>query len=72
MISLELPVFLREHHNGMYKTHIYLFCKQLAELPFFILQHVIFVSIFYFLVGLNSDPERFFACLGVVLLISRV
>lgn len=32
----ELPIFLREHFNGMYRTDVYFLSKTLAELPLYV------------------------------------
>ena len=50
---MELPIFLREHFNGMYRTDVYFLCKQLAEFPIFVITPIMFTAIFYFMVGLN-------------------
>ena len=65
VICMELPIFLREHFNGMYRTDVYFITKQLAELPVFLMTPVIFVGIIYFMVGLNSEVERFFIAIGI-------
>ena len=65
VICMELPIFLREHFNGMYRADVYFITKQLAELPVFLMTPVIFVGIIYFMVGLNSQVERFFIAMGI-------
>ena len=66
---LELPVFLREHFNGCYRTDVYFISKQLADLPTFVLAPAMFISILYWMVKLNPDAERFFICMaGMVML----
>lgn len=50
VITMELPIFLREHFNGMYRTDVYFITKQLAELPLFLLTPLIFVGILYYMV----------------------
>lgn len=72
VFCLELPIFLREHFNGMYRTDIYYLCKQLAELPTFIIVPIGFVAIFYYLVGMNSDFTRFVICCCIILLVTQV
>ncbi|XP_059079534.1 protein white-like [Tigriopus californicus] len=59
VFCLELPIFMREHFNGSYRVDTYFLTKQLAELPVYIVMPVVFVSIFYWLVGLNPDGGRF-------------
>ena len=64
-----MPIFLREHFNGMYRVDVYYITKQLAELPFFLVTPVLFVAIFYYMVGLNPTFDRFaYACLIVTVL----
>ena len=65
VICMELPIFLREHFNGMYRTDVYFITKQLAELPVFVMTPVIFVGVIYFMVGLNSEVEKFFIAIGI-------
>jgi len=68
----ELPIFLRDHFNGMYRTDTYFLAKQLAELPLFLLTPLLFVVIMYFMVGLNAQADKFFICCGIVELVVQV
>jgi len=68
----ELPVFLREHFNGMYRTDTYFLTKQLVELPLYIVEPMITLTILYWMVGLNPDAERFFIACAIVLLVVQV
>lgn len=64
----ELPIFMREHRNGMYRSDVYFLCKTLAETPVFLVLPLLFISVPYYLIGLNPEPARFFlACLVIVL-----
>lgn len=72
VFCMELPIFLREHFNGMYRTDVYFIAKQLAELPTFIFVPIGFVAIFYYMVGMNSDFTRFLWCCVIVLLVTQV
>ena len=69
---MELPIFLREHFNGMYRTDVYFLCKQIAELPLFFVTPIIFVSIYYYMVGMNHEIDRFFWTCLIVLLVTQV
>lgn len=71
VITSELPIFLREHFNGMYRTDIYFLCKTLADLPVYIIFPFIFVTIPYYAVGLNPDAERFFTACGIIILVAN-
>ena len=56
----------------MYRVDAYFLTRQLAELPPFIISPLIFLSIFYFMIGLNPDFERFLIACGVILLMVQV
>ena len=56
----------------MYRVDAYFLTRQLAELPPFIISPLIFLSIFYFMIGLNPEFERFLVACGVVLLMVQV
>ncbi|KAI9551443.1 ABC protein [Daphnia sinensis] len=71
-ITGELPIFLREHFNGMYRTDIYFICKSIADLPLFIIFPFIFVLIPYFAIGLNPAADRFFIACGITILVANV
>ena len=65
VFCMEMPIFLREHFNGMYRADVYFLTKQLTELPVFLIQPAINVCILYYMVGLNPAVERFLVALGV-------
>ena len=69
VITMELPIFLREHFNGMYRTDVYFITKQLAELPLFVITPLVFVGIIYYMVPFNEDVDKFFLniCIAEVL-----
>ncbi|KAK7066131.1 ATPase activity protein [Halocaridina rubra] len=67
----ELPIFLREHFNGMYRVDVYYLAKNAAELPLSLCIPVIFISIMYFMVGLNPLAERFFIAMGVLVVLAN-
>ena len=56
----------------MYRVDAYFITRQLAELPPFMISPLIFLSIFYFMMGLNPEIERFLVACGVVLLMVQV
>lgn len=51
--SAEMPLFLREHWNGLYRTDIYFLTRNLVELPIFIISPFGFILIAYYMVGLR-------------------
>ncbi len=71
-VTAELPIFLREHFNGMYRTDVYFLAKSVADVPLFVLLPFLFVVIDYWAIGLNSDADRFFICSGIVVLVALV
>ncbi|CAL8147556.1 unnamed protein product [Orchesella dallaii] len=68
----ELPIFLREHFNGMYRTDVYFLAKTLAELPLYIIFPLIFTAICYYMVGFNSSWDRFLITCAIVVLVANV
>lgn len=65
----EVPLFLREHFNGMYRTDVYFLAKNVAEFPLNVIQPVILVSISYYMVGFNPMVDRFFIHMAIMVLI---
>ncbi|XP_071526749.1 protein white-like isoform X2 [Panulirus ornatus] len=64
----QMTLFLREHHNGMYRADVFYLAKNLVQSPFFTAYAIMYTSITYFLIGLNPEIERFFLCLLVAIL----
>jgi hypothetical protein len=68
----EIPIFLREHFNGMYRVDVYFLCKTLVEVPVFATLPIIFTCIAYYPVGLNPSVLCFFVANVVVMLVANV
>lgn len=68
----ELPIFLREHRNGMYRTDVYFISKTLAEAPIFIAVPLLFTIVAYPMVGLYPGVDHFFVAAMVVALVANV
>ncbi|XP_049695076.2 protein white [Helicoverpa armigera] len=68
----ELPIFIREHHSGMYRADVYFLSKTLAEAPVFATIPLVFTTIAYYMIGLNPEPKRFFIASGLAALITNV
>ncbi|KAK1124574.1 hypothetical protein K0M31_005951 [Melipona bicolor] len=68
----ELPIFLREHRNGMYRTDVYFLCKTLAEAPIFIAVPLLFTVVAYPMIGLYPGIDHFFITAGIVALVANV
>nr|QTW43725.1 ABCG-like protein 2 [Eurytemora affinis] len=67
----ELPIYLREHFNGMYRADTYFLTKQLVQIPIFVLQPVLYTTIIYFMVGFDPDIVKFLWALLVVILLTQ-
>ncbi|XP_032239520.1 protein white isoform X2 [Nematostella vectensis] len=72
VFPIELPVFIREHKNGMYRTDVYFLCKNMAELPVFLLSPLILVTIPYWMIGLRSNGLRYLLTYGILALTTNV
>ncbi|CAL7940895.1 unnamed protein product [Xylocopa violacea] len=68
----ELPIFLREHRNGMYRTDVYFLCKTLAEAPIFVAVPLLFTIVVYPMIGLYPGIDHFFVTVGIVALVANV
>ncbi|EZA53360.1 Protein white [Ooceraea biroi] len=68
----ELPIFLREHRNGMYRTDVYFICKTLAEAPIFLAVPLIFTVVVYPMIGLYPDVKHFFVACAIAVLVANV
>ena len=71
VFCLELPIFLREHFNGMYRTDTYFICRQLAELPIFLFLPLVFLSVIYYMVGLNAPFVKFATTVAIIELMTQ-
>ncbi|XP_018021065.1 protein white [Hyalella azteca] len=69
---VQVPVFLREHLNGMYRTDVYFLAKTLAELPFYIALPFMFSIIAYYMVGFGGNIVNFFTCAAIVVLVANI
>lgn len=43
----------------MYRTDVYFLAKQIADLPLFVITPVLFMAIYYYMVNLNNEIDRF-------------
>lgn len=72
MFASELPIFLRENRNGMYRTDVYFISKTIADLPIFIFMPMLFTCICYYMIGFNTQPDRFLVTCGILVLVANV
>ncbi|XP_050723017.1 protein white-like isoform X2 [Eriocheir sinensis] len=70
--SAEMPLFLREHWNGLYRTDVYFLTRNLVELPIFIISSFGFILIAYYMVGLRSDFENFLIASLIIVIVANV
>nr|AMZ04159.1 ATP binding cassette transmembrane transporter [Palaemon carinicauda] len=67
-----MPLFLREHWNGLYRTDVYFLTRNLVELPVFLLGPSCFIAIAYYMVGLRTEGQYFFITMGILALTANV
>ncbi|XP_055342361.1 protein white-like [Paramacrobiotus metropolitanus] len=68
----ELPIFLKEHESGMYRSDVYYLCKMLVDLPVFLLIPFVFIVIVYWIVGLYPTAGAFFTNWALCALVANV
>ncbi|VDN60274.1 unnamed protein product [Dracunculus medinensis] len=65
----ELPIFLREHRGGLYRSDTYFLAKNIAEIPQFVLLPLLFTTILYWMAGLTPEIKAFsISCLICILM----
>ena len=64
----EKIVVQKERASGSYRLYTYFFSKVISELPFSILNPVLFVLVSYFTVQLNYDAASFFMFAGTIIM----
>jgi len=69
--TAELPIFLREHFNGMYRADVYFLSKMIAESFVYILVPLMDFCVPYFAIGLNSAADRFFTGAAIEVLVAN-
>eukprot|EP01071_Lankesteria_metandrocarpae_P010984 Lankesteria_metandrocarpae@DN5394_c1_g1_i1.p1 len=68
----EKPVVKREYKSGFVKTLPYITAKMVGELPVHTIFPILFITLTYFLCGLNDNAARFFISMGVLILVANV
>jgi ATP-binding cassette, subfamily G (WHITE), eye pigment precursor transporter len=71
VFTQELPIFLREHFNGMYRVDVYYICKVLVDVPTFIVLPMVFITICYWMIGMYPDVTCFFIACAVIVLVTN-
>ncbi|OWA50620.1 Protein white [Hypsibius exemplaris] len=67
----EVPIFIREHTNGMYRVDVYFLCKILVEVPTFVVIPFIFITIGYWMTGMYPDTAAYFVACGIIILFTN-
>ena len=69
MFAVEVPIYLREHQSRLYSSYAYYLARSLAEIPMQVLWPFLFVSITYWMIGLNDNGAKYIEfALGLVLI----
>lgn len=50
---------------------MYFLGKTLADIPIFVFLPILFISICYFMIGLNSEMPRFFVACAIIVLVAN-
>ncbi|KJE95369.1 ABC transporter [Capsaspora owczarzaki ATCC 30864] len=66
----EREVITHERDGKWYTCFAYYAAKSITELPFQLLEPLLFTVIAYWLMGLNDSAERFFGMIGIMMLTS--
>lgn len=59
LFMAERPVFVRERANRLYGVLPYVIAYTLAEIPYVACSTLLFVNVFYWMLGLNSSGENY-------------
>ncbi|XP_018016615.2 protein scarlet isoform X1 [Hyalella azteca] len=68
----ELPLFLREHKNGIYRCDVYYVAKMISLIPGFIVDPVVFCSVCYWMVGLRRPAYSFLMTVLTIIFTANV
>lgn len=64
----EIPLFIREHQNRMYRLISYYMSKVIIEVPMFIVLPFCFMLIVYWMANISNSIENFLICAGIIIL----
>mmetsp|Transcript_4830 Transcript_4830/g.7162 ORF Transcript_4830/g.7162 Transcript_4830/m.7162 type:complete len:635 (+) Transcript_4830:110-2014(+) len=65
VFTFETATFNKEAKNGMYSPLAYVSAATLVQIPFVFINAMLSVIPYYWLVGVNDDPQRFFAFIAL-------
>lgn len=66
----EKPVVKKEFASKTYSVSSYFTAKVISELPFDLINPILFITSIYFLVDLQNTAEKFFLTMGILCLVS--
>lgn len=64
----EIPLFIREHKNGLYRTDVFYMSKLLTDLPLYSTINAMGMTMCYFSIGLYPATSRWLIAVGFVIL----
>lgn len=64
----EIPLFIREHQNRMYRLISYYMSKVIIEVPMFIVLPFFFMLIVYWMANIGQSIQGFLICTGIIIL----
>lgn len=71
VFPFELPIVYNEVASGLYRIDAYYLAKTITGLPLSLLFPIVSVCINYSMIGLDPSPARFFAFVGIILLVTN-
>ena len=71
VFPFELPIVYNEVASGLYRIDAYYLAKTITGLPLSLLFPIVSVCINYSMIGLDPSPDRFFAFVGIILLVTN-
>ncbi|KNB46494.1 hypothetical protein JH06_0100 [Blastocystis sp. subtype 4] len=71
VFPFELPIVYNEVASGLYRIDAYYLAKTIVGLPMSLIFPIIGASINYCIIGLDPAPQRFFAYIGILLLVTN-
>lgn len=66
----EIPIFLKEHGNAMYRVINYYLAKTTIEIPIYLVFAFLYATIAYWMTGMNETAEKYFTCCAVIVLVA--
>nr|UOU03362.1 ATP-binding cassette subfamily G-like 11-2 [Brachionus rubens] len=67
----EIPLFVRENQNGIYRVFSYFVAKSFVEFPVHVLLPLMFTTLFYWMSNLNDDVTKFFICCAITVAVAQ-